>query len=160
MANLDKPQIQPTVGSPPAVTDWKSIGLDFGTTYTLLRGIVLYLQGYLTRVYNAVAPFQFNVQTVLPTQSPYHVLPTDEFIAAFDSASGDTVVQLPPSPGPNNQGNARNLIIAKMDNFAHNIVVTPDGLDTIDGVNAPVLISAPQGVLRLTAVAPNAWKSW
>lgn len=160
MANLDKPQIQPTVGTAPPVSDWKSIGLDFGTTYSLLRGIVLYLQGYLTRVYNAVAPFQFNVQTVPQAISPYTVNATDEFIAAFAAVGADCVILLPPSPGPNPQGNARNLIISKMDNFAHNIVLTPVAGDTIDSVAAPVLITIPQDTVRLTAVAPHAWKTW
>lgn len=53
--SLTQPQVQPNFNTPPPITDWPSIRTAFATLYRSgLQALVLYLQGYLTKVYNAV----------------------------------------------------------------------------------------------------------
>jgi hypothetical protein len=154
VAQLQPPQIQPTVGATPPISDWKSIHLALAHTYTLLRGLVLYLQTYLTSVYNAVVPTQFIVVTVSAALSPYTVGNTDEFIAASAGAAAATVIDLPAATA-----SGRAIVIKKMDANAFNITVTPAGTDTIDG-NAVVNIAIQNDALRLVDLAAGAWGTW
>jgi hypothetical protein len=152
---LTKPQVQPTVGPAPSIKDWRAIQTGFDGVYKLLAGLVLYLQTYLTKVYNAVVPTQFIVVTIDNTFSPYTVGATDELIAASAGAAAATVVNLPVATG-----SGRTLVVKKMDANAQNIAVTPSGTDTIDGANAAVNITLRWDKVRLVDLAAGAWGTW
>ena len=57
-------------------------------------------------------------------------------------------------------GSGNVAIIKKIDANAHNIAVTPNGSDTIDGVNAAVDIAIQWSVLRVVDAASGAWDAW
>lgn len=64
-------------------------------------------------------------------------------------------LNLPPATGSGNW-----VVIHRLTGGAANLDVTPNGTDTINGVNAAVNINAIHGVLRLTDVAVGAWLEW
>lgn len=68
------------------------------------------------------------------------------------SASSDFIFNLPPATG-----SGEVAIIKKEDPNAHNIAVTPNGTDTIDGVNAPVDITIQYDTLSIADATVGAW---
>lgn len=154
MPLLTKPQIQPTVGPPPSIQNWHDIHRAFAAEHRFLATLVLYLQTYLAKVYNAVVPTQFNVVTVAATASPYTAAATDEFIAASASSAAATVIDLPAATG-----SGRTICVKKMDANAQNIAVTPNGSDKIDGASVYNL-TAQYDVARLADIGAGVWAIW
>lgn len=154
MATLQPPQVQPTVGSPPPVSSWGDIRLGFDRTFRLLQGLALYLQTYLAAIYNQVVPRQFIGVTVGNTESPYTVGNTESYIAASAGASADTIVNLPAATG-----SFREIEISKRDANAHNIAVTPNGSDTINGSAGASNITVQFDTLRLRDIAIGEWSA-
>jgi len=75
---------------------------------------------------------------------------------ANSSAGADFIFNLPVATGT---GDA--LIVKKVDANAHNIAVTPNGTNTIDGVNAAVNLTTQWvPVLRLIDSTAGAWSVW
>ena len=154
MALLTKPQIQPTIGNAPSVKNWADMQKGFGGIYQLLRGLALYLQTYLTKVYNAVVPTQFVVVTVAHSLSPYSVGGTESFIAASAGASADTTIDLPSATG-----SGRFMIVSKEDAHAHNVIIAAAAGDLINGAATYDLTSQYQ-IARLEDLAANVWRLW
>jgi hypothetical protein len=146
VALLTKPQIQPTVGTAPQGTSVKTSAA-FVTTYKLLSGLVLYLQSYLTKVYNAVVPSQFNPVSVTSAQSPYNIALTDEFIRA----QAGTYI-LPPATG-----SGRTIIFFNVDGGTVNIV--PNGSDTLNG-SGTISFATQYEMVQVVDGASGAWSYW
>ena len=68
------------------------------------------------------------------------------------SAGADFVFNLPAATGTGHVA-----VIKKMDPNAHNIAVTPNGTDTIDGVNAAVDVSIQYDTVTVCDYALGAW---
>jgi hypothetical protein len=149
---LQPPQVQPTVGNAPPVSDWHSIHHGFTHTFKLLRGLSLYLQTYLTNVYNAVVPRQYVLVTLDATLSPYTVGATESYVAAFAGVAADTIVLLPAATG-----SGRELEISKRDGNAFNIAVTPFGTDTINDTTGAANITIQYDALRLRDIGVGQW---
>lgn len=100
----------------------------------------------------------FVVTTLAFGASPYTAtltpLRTNEYRCSASSGA-DFVFNLPAATGSGNVA-----IIKKIDANAHNIAVTPNGSDTIDGVNAAVDIAIQWSVLRVVDAASGAWDTW
>jgi hypothetical protein len=71
------------------------------------------------------------------------------------SAGADFIFDLPPATG-----SGEVAIVKKMDANAHNIVITPNGTDTIDGTNATVSITIQMDAVKLVDSAAGAWSVW
>jgi hypothetical protein len=95
------------------------------------------------------------VVTVTNAQSPYAaaaMVGTVLFLVAAGVAA-DTVFDLPPATG-----SLGIFIVKKSDANARNIAITPNGTDTIDGVNAAVNISVQNDGIELVDAATGAWQ--
>lgn len=68
------------------------------------------------------------------------------------SAGADFVFNLPAATGTGNVA-----VVKKMDANAHNVAVTPNGTDTIDGVNAAVNISVQYDTITVCDSGTGAW---
>ena len=68
------------------------------------------------------------------------------------SAGADFVFNLPVASGSGSVG-----VIVKIDSNAHNIAVTPNGTDTINGVNAAVNVSVQWDSVTIVDVGSGAW---
>lgn len=99
-------------------------------------------------------PVLFAVRST--STSPDAVTATDFYILASSSAGADIVENLPASVGPVN-GRTRIIYFKKMDANAHNVAVTPNGTDTIDGVNAPVNLTTQYSAVALLDGSAGAW---
>ena len=100
----------------------------------------------------------FLVVTNAFAASPYSATLEEQQVTYFrcsSSAGADFVFDLPAATGSGNVA-----VIKKSDANAHNIAVTPNGSDTIDGVNAVANISIQYSVLRLVDVTTGAWETW
>jgi len=148
-----KPQV-PTPTPTTPVKDWNSIQRNFKQSTEHSQNQTLYLQSYLGKMQQWVVPLQATVMPVAQTQSPYTVGSTDTHISASASASADTVIDLPQAVG-----SGRMLIISKMDSNVHNIVVTANGTDLINGA-ATVTLSSQYQVVRIIDAAVGAWIEW
>lgn len=97
------------------------------------------------------------VTVITNAQSPYAPSVTDCFIDASAAAGADTVINLPAATG-----SGRVFIIKKADANAHNIVINPNGADTIDGVNSAAnsTISLQFAALNFVDVAAAKWDIW
>ena len=107
-----------------------------------------------------IEPFLFAVRAT--TTSPDAVLATDQFILASALVGGNLIENLPAAVGPVN-GRSRVLIIYRLDANAHDVVITPNGTDTINGVNAAVSLvgaAAQYSSVRLLDSAAGAWLLW
>jgi hypothetical protein len=113
------------------------------------------MQNYLYRVYQNIVPLQFALASVPQTNSPYAVQSTDVFIGAAASAGAATVVNLPAATG-----SGRVLIILKTDSNAHNITITPNGADTINGSNSSINLASQYDILRIADWMSGAWLKW
>ena len=90
--------------------------------------------------------------------SPYTATLTQlrtSYYRCSSSVGADFVFNLPAATGSGDIA-----IIKKLDSNAHNIAVTPNGSDTIDGVNAVSNISIQYSTLQLVDAASGAWDSW
>src|SRR5216684_1560096 len=105
-----------------------------------------------------VSAAQFRLITLAFAASPYAAALSATQITLYmasSSAGADFIFNLPVATG---SGNA--AIIKKMDANAHNIAVTPNGTNTIDGVNAAVNVSLQYDILRLIDSGTGAWSVW
>lgn len=87
-----------------------------------------------------------SVLTVASTQSPFSVpVMPNTFVAASAGASADTVINLPPTTG------SQDIVTVKRidNNYPHNIVVTPAGSDTVDGLTPSSSPPMYQGTLAV-----------
>lgn len=88
-------------------------------------------------------------------ESPYTPVsdPTHDHLYLVEAgAAADTVLNLPPATG-----SAARIIVKKTDANPFNVAITPNGTDTIDGVNAPVNITIQYDVIHLEDTAAGAW---
>lgn len=81
--------------------------------------------------------------------------PSITFIASSATAGADKVENLNPATG-----SGVFLVYKKMDANAHDIVITPDGTDNIDGVNAAKHITIQNDTLGLYDRAAGEWSVW
>ncbi len=106
-----------------------------------------------------VSAAQFRIITLAFAASPYSAVLSATQITLYlanSSAGADFIFNLPVATGT---GDA--LIVKKVDANAHNIAVTPNGTNTIDGVNAAVNLTTQWvPVLRLIDSAAGAWSVW
>lgn len=97
-----------------------------------------------------------NVVTVTNAMSPYTaVIATAGIQVLYLVAAGaasDTVFDLYAATGSLNT-----IVIKKTDANPFNVAITPNGADTIDGVNAVVNIAVQNDFLRLADTAAGAW---
>jgi hypothetical protein len=93
-----------------------------------------------------------NLTVVAVSTTPYNVGASDQFIGASASAGSDTVINLPAATG-----SGRVIIVKKMDSNAHNIDVTPNGTDTIDGLNAADVIAVQYASVNYVDYGAGAW---
>jgi hypothetical protein len=102
-----------------------------------------------------IEPLAYSVRSTSTT--PDAVTATDVFIFASATAGADIIENLPAATG-----SGRILIFKKMDANAHNVVITPNGTDTIDGVNNATLstLTIQYDALRLVDAASGAWAIW
>lgn len=104
---------------------------------------------------NAVNSLALVVNVVIPKQSPYSVSTVRrQLIQASASAAKDTILVLPAATGSTNE-----VTVKKIDGNAHNIVVNPRGLDTIDGVNSAAnsTITILNDAIKLVDALAGAW---
>ena len=73
------------------------------------------------------------------------------FMCSADPGA-DFILNLPPAVGSGNVA-----VVEKADANAHNIAVTPNGTDTINGVNAPVNLASQFNTVRLVDVIAGQW---
>jgi len=99
-----------------------------------------------------------SVTTEAFAASPYTPAPTANVINFYlvsASSGAPFVFDLPPATGSFDM-----IIVKKMDANAQSVNVTPNGTDTIDGVNAAVDITIQYDVLRLVDGSTGAWSVW
>lgn len=100
-----------------------------------------------------IKPLTYNVRATSTTPDP--VTATDVFVLSSATAGADIVEDLPAATG-----SGRVLIFKKMDANAHNVVITPNGADMLDGANAVVNITIQYDAVRLLDAAAGAWVIW
>lgn len=147
---LNRPQLPPAPRAS-MVTDWPSMKSGFHGVFRYFAALVLYLQNYLTAVWQAIVPLTYSVTTVAATLSPYTIQGTDEFIAASAGTAAATVIDLPPATG-----SGRALTVLKADVNAEDVTLTPAGSDTINGATSYNLTTRYQ-VVRIIDAAAGAW---
>lgn len=100
---------------------------------------------------------QFPIRATADHTAPYVPLAADVLIGCT-SAGGAVAVNLNTLA---TYANNKMLVIKDEGGNAGvaNITVTPNGAETIDGVNAPVVINVAYGVLRLYKIA-GGWLTW
>jgi len=74
------------------------------------------------------------------------------YLVSTDPAA-DFIFNLPVATGSGNVG-----VIKKVDANAHSVVITPNGTDTIDGVNATVSIAAQWSYVKICDAQAGAWQ--
>jgi hypothetical protein len=77
------------------------------------------------------------------------------FFAAAASAGHPYLAQLPAATG-----SGKWLVVVKIDANAHDVVVIPNGTDTINGVNSADNLVNQWDVGRYTDAASGAWIKW
>ena len=86
-------------------------------------------------------------------QSPYKIATLrNQFIAASAGAAADLILVLPKATGSTNM-----VLVQKMDPNAHNIVLNPFDLDTINAANAPDTITTRFAFARYLDYLAGAW---
>ena len=153
-AGLGKPDIPPARNLVQRGSDWNSIWKAFTQLTTYLSSLTVYLQTYLTRVYNALVPLQFPSQTISNAQSPYSVQNQDVFLAVAASASAPTQINLPPAGGT-----SRVIIVKKTDANVENVTLQAAGSDRIDGVGTYSL-AAQWNAVAIEDAAAGQWLIW
>ena len=89
--------------------------------------------------------------------SPFSVPNTHPFyfLGASSSAGADFVANLPAATGSGNV-----LTIKRLDATAHTVTITPNGTDTIDGVNASDFLSRQYVAINYIDFAVGQWLRW
>jgi hypothetical protein len=85
--------------------------------------------------------------------SGYTVLSTDQYIRASAGAGADCTLNLPAASG--NVG--RLIYVKREDSNAHNVLVHPNGTDTIDGLNSNYTVSIQYEEFGFVVGATGAW---
>lgn len=83
----------------------------------------------------------------------YTILTTDVYIRASALSGGDCTLNLPAASG--NIG--RSIVVKREDANAHNVLVHPNGSDTIDGVNSNYTMGIQYEEYAFTVGATGAW---
>lgn len=99
--------------------------------------------------------FVNNVTNVAVAQSPYTVVAGDETIVV-DTSGGAVTINLPAAVAGNI---GRTLYIAKKTSDANAVTVAPSGTNTINGVNASVILGLQLEVANIQVIAAGAWLS-
>jgi hypothetical protein len=83
----------------------------------------------------------------------YTILGTDVYIRAQATSGSDCTLNLPAASG--NIG--RSIVVKRTDANAHNVLLHPNGTDTIDGVNSNFTISIQYEEFAVVVGASGAW---
>jgi hypothetical protein len=94
-----------------------------------------------------------NTTLITSSNSPYSVAATDFFIGA-DATSGVITINLPAATG------THRLVAIKKIDAVNNVTITPNGTDTIDGVNASMVASAQNANHVLMDAASGVWYTY
>lgn len=143
--NIETGLVGPSAAAPAgaaALTDGVTIGGDGETTAIFL----IIKTGEMI-----VIPLAFAASPYSAVLNAYQMT---LYLASSD-AGADFVFNLPAATG-----SGQIAVVKKMDANAHNIAITPNGTDTIDGVNAAVNIALQYDALRLVDSAAGAWSIW
>lgn len=98
----------------------------------------------------------FQFIPVVTSTTPYTIFGGDNWLILASATAGAAWIgNLPPAIGSLDM-----IIVKKMDANAHNVAVTPNGSDVIDGVNAALDITVQYDNVRLIDYASGAWATW
>lgn len=98
----------------------------------------------------------FTPQVKTIADSPYTIATAQNvFLDASSSAGADFIANLPAA-----SGSGFIVVVKKTDANAHNIAITPNGTDTIDGLNSARNLANQYDAHALIDVATGKWDIW